>query len=83
MKEHVISWRSIALENKFDHIIDYMEEHRIKSIVCISLILIVFFALLIFLGYINIYLPFIIVGILIGLALIVGVATAIVLSLTD
>ena len=73
------------MENKFDHIIDYMEEHRIKSIVCISLILIVFFALLIFLGYIyiDIMIPFIIIGILIELVLIVSGAAAIVFSLTD
>ncbi len=70
------------MENKFDHIIDYMEKHQIKSVICISLILIVFAALLIFLGYINIFIPFIIVGILIGLTLIVGIAIAIVFSLT-
>ena len=83
MKEHTISWRNTALENKFDHIIDYMEKHRIKSIVYISLIFTVFFALLIFLGYVNIFIPFIIIGILIGLVLVVGAATAIVLYLTD
>lgn len=83
MKEHIISWRNTALENKFDRIIDYMEKHRIKSIVYISLIFTVFFALLIFLGYVNIFIPFIIIGILIGLVLVVGAATAIVLYLTD
>lgn len=71
------------MENKFDHIIDYMEKHRIRSIVYISLIFTVFFSLLIFLGYVNIFIPFIIIGILIGLVLVVGAAAAIVVALTD
>lgn len=83
MKEHTILWRNIALENKFDHIIDYMEKHQIKSIIYISLIFIVFFAILIFLGFINIFIPFIVMGILIGLVLIVTLAAGIVLFLTD
>lgn len=70
------------MKNKFDRIIDYMEENQIKSVVYISLILIVLFAILIFLGFINIFIPFIIIGILIGLTFIVGVAIAIVFSLT-
>lgn len=68
--------------NKY-RIINYMKKHQIKSVVYISLILIAFFALLIFLGYVNIAIPFIIFGVLIGLILAVTVATAIVLSLTD
>lgn len=71
------------MENKFDRIIDYMQNHQIKSIIYISLILIAFFALLIFLGCVNIFIPFIIIGILIGLIFVVGVAITIVLSLTD
>lgn len=62
------------MENKFDHIIDYMGKHQIKSIIYISLILIVFVALLIFLGYVNIFIPFIIIGILIELIFIEGIA---------
>ena len=68
--------------NKY-RIINYMKKHQIKSVVYISLILIAFFALLIFLGYVNIAIPLIIFGVLIGLILAVTVATAIVLSLTD
>ena len=71
------------MKNKFDRIIDYMRRNQIKSIVYISLILIIFFALLIFLGYVNIFIPTIIIGILIGLFFSVGVATAIVRSLVD
>lgn len=71
------------MKNKFDSIIDYMNKHQIKSVVYISLILIVFCALLIFLGYIDIMIPFITIGILIGLVLIVIGAAAIVFSLTD
>ena len=71
------------MKNKFDRIIDYMKRNQIKSIVYISLIFIVFFALLIFLGYVNIFIPIIIIGILIGLIFSVGVATAIVRSLVD
>ena len=66
------------MKNKFDSIIDYMKKHQVKSVVYISLILIVFFALLIFLGCINIMIPFTIILILMGLVLIVGVAAAIV-----
>lgn len=68
--------------NKY-RIINYMKKHQVKSIVYISLILTVFFALLIFLGYVNIFIPFIIMGILIGLALIVAFAAGIVIFLTD
>ena len=71
------------MKNKFDRIIDYMKRKQIKSIVYISLIFIVFFALLIFLGYVNIFIPTIIIGILIGLIFSVAVATAIVRSLID
>lgn len=71
------------MKNKFDRIIDYMKRNQIKSIVYISLIFIVFFAILIFLGFINIAIPFTIVLILIGLIFIVAVAAAIVVSLTD
>lgn len=68
--------------NKY-RIINYMKKHQVKSVVYISLILIAFFALLIFLGYVNIFIPTIIIGILIGLFFSVGVATAIVRSLVD
>jgi len=71
------------LKNKFNRIIDYMKRNQIKSIVYISLIFIVFFAILIFLGYVNIFIPIIIIGILIGLFLSVAVAAAIVVALTD
>ena len=68
--------------NKY-RIINYMKKNQVKSVVYISLILTVFFALLIFLGYVNIFIPFIVMGILIGLALIVTLAAGIVLFLTD
>ena len=71
------------MENKFDHIIDYMKNHQTESIVYISLILTVFLALLIFFGFINIAIPLIIIGILTVLIFSMGVAIAIVLCLTD
>ena len=71
------------MKNKFDRIIDYMKRNQIKSIVYISLIFIVFFTILIFLGFINPMILFTIVLILLGLIFVVVVAAAIVLCLTD